>query len=756
MTWHTGGSESPTRVETQPRVGLRPARRVLVLLLSIGLAILVLAPFLGMLLGPLLAFALLGIGVPLLSRQAAVHADSRVEERDGCLVITTPRPSHLRMAALVILAFLVFFAPASLTIAFLGGRDGALSPFSGLVAATFGPLTLALLTVLVLVLLFGDRSTMQRVVWGHPRLHRSVAMGPLEIFTQRVPRHPARPPVLVPPLRVQFADLFENDGGLQRARTVLAQQGFTSDQMKAMAEGYLKDAATYGQMPASTLYWTLVLPGPLDRDPGKRPAARLRSLELARFRDEAPARDLLARLLAAQAPLPANLDRVVGQDGAISRGLSTATAWLLRAPLYAGLAVCLVLAWLAAEAHLLRTDKLVFDPPWDTVAEAGIDRFEWLIAPWTRPDDPLGGYAAHNVVEVQIGPGGDGTAARRPLAWPHYGRQFRAHPLAPGDVLERAARSGMLPARLGFAIPRDVLDIEVDEQGVLRFDRLEIDRTRGRGADGPYRRMYFDVLLGLDTLDRMLPLHWMQPGIEERFPVVYRADDPADTPVQREVDARAAVPAQVGFHGGSRVLGGFAVGFGLVLVAGLAALDGRWQAGDWHRVLGRILTWLLVCASALYWMPRFPALSGWLGLHGPPVSTVRDALRGEYTGNLAEVPAYDDAALVRGHWAPVGSRHARWLAALDLLEPPAQRAASIEEATQAVHAALAARLAALDWPQRLRFLARYRPDLLRDNGSSAMHDAIIAPAICGWLASGDPEAERMQRYRAVLSYARCG
>lgn len=48
------------------------------------------------------------------------------------------------------------------------------------------------------------------------------------------------------------------------------------------------------------------------------------------------------------------------------------------------------------------------------------------------------------------------------------------------------------------------------------------------------------------------------------------------------------------------------------------------------------------------------------------------------------------------------------------------------------------------------------PDLLRDNGSSAMHDAVIAPAICAWLASGDPQAEGMQRYRAVLSYARCG
>lgn len=314
----------------------------------------------------------------------------------------------------------------------------------------------------------------------------------------------------------------------------------------------------------------------------------------------------------------------------------------------------------------------------------------------------------------------------------------------------------MLPARLDFAIPRDVLDIEVDADGVLRLDRLEIDRARGRGADGPYRRMYFGVLLGLDTLDRMLPIHWMQPGVEERFPVVYRAGDPADTPVRREVDARAAVPGQLGLHGGARVLGGFAVGFGLLLVAGLAALDGRWQAGDWHRVLGRVLAWLLVCASALYWMPRFPAVSGWLGLHGPPVSTVRDALRGEYTGNLAEVPVYDEAELVRGHWAPVGSRHARWLAVLDLLEPPAQRAASFEEATQAVHAALAARLAALDWPQRLRFLARYRPDLLRDNGSSAMHDAVIAPAICGWLASGDPQAEGMQRYRATLSYVRCG
>lgn len=53
-------------------------------------------------------------------------------------------------------------------------------------------------------------------------------------------------------------------------------------------------------------------------------------------------------------------------------------------------------------------------------------------------------------------------------------------------------------------------------------------------------------------------------------------------------------------------------------------------------------------------------------------------------------------------------------------------------------------------------LARYRADLLRDNGSSAMHDAVIAPAICAWLASGDPQAEGMQRYRAVLSYARCG
>lgn len=758
MDKHNEGSQGAGSGKDTPNLGLTPARRMLAVLVSLGVIAVILAPFLDQMLGPLLAMALLGLGMPWLSRQAAVHADSVVEERAGCLVITTPRPSKLRKGALTVLAFVVFFAPGLLTFGTLARTDDALPPLTGLVAAALGPLALVLLPVLVLVLLFGDRTTVQRVVWGHPRLYRSVAMGPLELFTQRVPRRPSRPPVLVPPMGVQLEGLFEKGDGLKQTRATLARQGYTPEQVKALAAQYLKDAATYGQLHASTLYWTVVLPGLLDRDPGERMAARPQSLELARFSEEAPARTLLARLLASQAPLPRNLDRVVGQDGIISRGLSTAAAWLLRAPLFAGLLVCLVAAWLAAQAHLTVIGRLAVEPPWDTVAQAQLERFEWLVAPWTSEDDPLGGYTAHTLVEVQVQVGADGDAAKahRPLAWPHYGQKSQGQPVEPGKVLEDAARSGLVPTRLDFAIPRQVLDIEVDEHGVLRFDRLEIDRARGRGADGPYRRMYFGVLGGLDTLDRSLPIHWMQPGVDERFRVVYRADEPAGTPVQREADALAATPARAGLQGSSAVLGGFGVALGLLLVAGLAALNGHWQAADWHRVLGMLALWLLVCASALYWMPRHPALAGWLGMDSAPVSAWRAALQGGHTGEAAALPAYDDADLVRGHWAPVGSRHARWLAVLDLLEPPAQRADSFEAATRAVHAALAERLAALDWPQRLRFLARYRPDLLRDNGSSAMHDAVIAPAICAWQASGDPQAEGMQRYRAVLSYARCG
>lgn len=728
------------------------------LLLGVGGLAIVLSLALPMFAGPILCFVLLGIGAPLLSRQSAIHADSQVDMRSGCLVITTPRPSHLRMAALIVLAFALFFFPGVPPSDFEAAGGDAIAPFTTLLSTLIGPLTLMLIPILVLVLLFADRNTVQRVVWGHPRLYRSLAMGPLEFFSQYVRRPPSRLPVLLPPIGVRVGDLLDSSEQLKDAHAkLMAEKNMSAEEFQRTIAHGLEQASIYGHLGSSNLYWTIVLPGVAGVQPIGSRASAGHGLELARFKDEAPARALLDRLLATQVPLPRDLQRVVGQDGVISNSLSLAASWLLRAPLLAALALCLVLVWLAAEAHLILTDRMPFQPHWDSVAEARLERFEWLIAPNVdrHRHSELHDYAAHTVVTVAIPSEAAAGASVRALDWPHYGRWSHHYLPSTREMLTAAARSGMLPAQLAFAIPRDVLDIEVDESGVLRFDRLQVDRRKGRGEDSPYRRLYLGVLVGLDSLDLSLPMYWMQPALEEPIRVVYTAADPADTPAERETDALASIPTRVGFHGFSYFMAGTALMLGAVLVALLASLNGHWQLASWHRVVGLLALWLLIAASALFWMPRFPTVAGWVGMDSTAVSSLRQALQGRTSHPEAVTPEYDDAALIRGHWAPSGSRHARWLAELGLLDPPSQRAATYEAAVEALHAELEQRLAGLTWPQRLRFMARYRPDYLTDNGSSRMHDQVIAPAICRWKASGDPEAAGMERFTGVLSHARC-
>jgi len=639
------------------------------------------------------------------------------------LILDTPSPGVVRAIVLLTLIvgglmFAVSLGPMIGAVQWVFDFDLESALFE--LSSGWGYWILAALVLLVAGLLRMDSHCRRRVGWGPRQVRISWSLGPLELFVQ----------------------------AFQRA-AVTALEVAPARPLPAGVQGPAVDGDQW-----------LVIWRPAS-------AGRTAGRELARLHDKADAEALLERLrqwngqgasLSKRAPaVRASLMADLGNLG---------THWLLRMPIFIMLGGCLMLVVLAVEGFASQIGLMAPKPFWHHAAESRLQRFEWRFVSETEvsglsreaADPEFERVSAVLNYEVEFEPAGSGPQRRRvalpaPNLSEAHGVNDRSDSVA--ILLQSAINSGLVPEWPSYAIPRRLLDIEVDAQGVLRFDRLEFD-SAAVGRLSTARSAFYDIVVAIDAPGRMLPVLWTQPTLAATERVMYRSSSGEAEPVWREADLQIDPAGLASLGGLGYFLGalGLFLSFSFVLL--LAALDGRLTPGQSPLgALAYLALWLALCASTLVWVPMAPGMTRALGID----DLLLDRLRVHLVGlcclsKPAELPA-EPEGLIRGHWAPDGSRHRRWLEQLDLLTPPAQRYPGVESAQAALHEHIRTRLAAMDWPARRRFLARYLPGRLAENGRSDLNDGVIAPVICRWREEPEAAAEAMDRYAGVFANARC-
>lgn len=637
---------------------------------------------------------------------AAMAHPIDVQEHPHCLVVHAPTPGRMRATAIAAAGLALLFALFNIDVWIMlvrseGDWMGALL-FDSL--GTWWVLGLIGLFVALLVL---DGRTLRRTVWTADVVRVSTRSGPFELFPFIYRQ------AELPPLEVR--------------------------EDAANAVSFI-----HGRIGAWQLGWR-------EPDPAGKRAPGFR--ELARFDSQEEALALCRRLLTWS---PRAAAAGAAPESALDTAATSIASLLLRMPLVAVLGLSLAMIGVAGESLALRMGKAPVgaSPLWTGSAEAELVRFAFRVDLRPRETRTSQGVEwvdqPHSELQVAVRfVDSRGRVRERPLVplrrnKDGLGPMLSNHDGGPHAIAVALAQVGWIPPRLDFELPSEVLALPRLADGALDFRRAQTDPA-AQALSREYQR-HWGVLASLDSPDSYLPLYWSAPGLRSPLRIVYHEADADDRPVWLLAEAETHALDLADFGGMVYVLALPAILFGGFVFFVLMPLRADWL---------KAVAWLLIVASAAWWGPRVPGVPDWLDIDRGLQSRVRAQIGNLWLPDPRPLLAIDERVIV-GHWTPQVSRYAPLLAALDLLQPPAERPLGVQAAREAIAARARQRLAGMQDDAREQLLGDFPARQLLLEGNDWLVREVIAPGMCPWFSGPDADTGLSARYRRIGQALECG
>lgn len=565
----------------------------------------------------------------------------------------------------------------------------------------------ALCAVFVLLLVLDGRSRLKSV-WGERHVRSSWLFGPLELFVVERGRHEMGPPAIV-----------ERRVG-QGLSAILA-----------------------GTQSGWTVGWQVARGN--DRPPDL--------IELARVASREQAEALVRTLQDWRGAGQGGVEHAPIDAGSLAAEIASGgVTWLIRLPLVMLAGFCLALVGLAVESFMIETGRAPAVLPWNAVATAEVTRLHWRLSRRPVVTQAAGKQVSYDSVASELQAAVsfiDARGARRehPLALrAPQGGGFINDRGGPSWMIEQAALRGMRFDPIQFEVPRDLIDIPVDAEGVLQFATAQSQPEADIHSTSWH--LHRSGLTEIDCPSVYLPLAWSVPSLGPQVRIVYALDADASEPVWLEEQAVAVEARLASFEDAAYVLG--LIGF---LVGGIACrwlVPRRWRGWTWA-------IWLLAGLASIGVMPIASSVSQWVGVDRGLQLRIRETLgRAMVILPGAPPPRAVDASVAVGRWSVEGSRHAPLLRQLGLDHAPVQRFPDHASAREAIERVAHARLAAMDAPARAAFVESLGDvRALRGAGNAWLVDNVIAPGVCAWRDDGTLSPESRGGYARLFAALQC-
>jgi len=461
-------------------------------------------------------------------------------------------------------------------------------------------------------------------------------------------------------------------------------------------------------------------------------------IDVARFDNEADGEALRQRLLAWQ-PNPALPEAVPTSD--LEQVSSTLVGLVLGLPRLVLFGTCVVVLALAGESLGMQTGLLEPHRPWDVSTQADVSRLAWRFELRHRSD---GHPYAHATLQAAVRlRDSAGQWQERPLALSAPAGLSLHSDGYVGEQITALAEAGLVPARLGFEVPRDLLPLARAQDGGLLAAAVQSDpQAASESAAGV---AHWGLLAHIDRPGTHLPVLWTLPTLPDSVDVVYRTRDGSEGSVWLATDMADLATDLVDMWGFVYV-----AAFLAFLVGGFIFLE--FFPGRWH---GRVaLLWLALVASTYGWSLLTPTLAGWAGIDRDLQWRIRNWMDERVLPDALPLAPLD-GTVTAGHWSPQYSRYRDLLEQLDLLREPPARLPDIGSASAALAGHGRLRLQAMDHAARLRLLGGLDSQRMAMEGNRFLLDEVLAPELCRWQDEPDfgPQA---RRFREALRALDCG